>query len=421
MEKETASAAFESIRDSVNAQLERYQKYLVYPFRFPEPLETQFRSYYHHDNLFYALVSIGMGVALLSVSLLVTLLLARPSVMTTSLMHLSLITYLFVAWAAFYKYSTSYLHNVFAAVNIIIVCFVLNMIAFREQDIFKFVYYSSTSIVFFTGFLMFRLPFMWSVRVGVFCILMFALCAVMDTGLTFDAQIGLTTFSISSLAIAYCIVYLMERSVRIQFLQSQLLGIQQVDLHRANSRLKTLIELDTLTQISNRRGFDNKLEAEWKRSLKRSHSVALILFDVDYFKQYNDTYGHDLGDKCLQSLAEAVDSTLTRPTDLLARYGGEEFAVLLPETGLDDAVYVAERIRHCVVELKIPHISSGIAKHVTVSCGVAVMVPSEKNHIDDLIQQADHALYTSKYNGRNRSSSFCDLEYTTEATVPTTA
>ncbi len=174
-------------------------------------------------------------------------------------------------------------------------------------------------------------------------------------------------------------------------------------LLQANDNLKQLVARDSLTQLASRRRFDEYLAQEWHRLTLTQAPLALILCDVDFFKCYNDTYGHQMGDRCLQQVAMALSSAVKRPTDLAARYGGEEFAVILPNTDIDGAVQVAEAIRLQIGALAIPHASSEISSHVTFSLGVAGMIPNPQSSLAALIADADRALYQAKYQGRNRT------------------
>lgn len=135
--------------------------------------------------------------------------------------------------------------------------------------------------------------------------------------------------------------------------------------------LKQQSNIDGLTQIANRRVFDETLHREWLRSRRLKAPLSLIMCDIDHFKLYNDTYGHQAGDLCLQKVAQALRGATKRPEDLAARYGGEEFVIILPETSFAGAIVVAEQVREAVESLRIRHISSKVAKHVTISLGIA--------------------------------------------------
>ncbi len=177
----------------------------------------------------------------------------------------------------------------------------------------------------------------------------------------------------------------------------------------ANEELQRLATLDGLTQIANRRRFDEYLEGEWQRLKREQVALSLILFDVDFFKLYNDTYGHLAGDDCLRQLASALKNIVKRPADLVARYGGEEFAVILPNTEIQGAIYLAETIRQAVRDLAIPHAQSRVCDRITVSLGVVSIVPNCEISPPDLINAADKALYIGKQQGRDQVHAVCDV------------
>jgi diguanylate cyclase (GGDEF)-like protein len=185
--------------------------------------------------------------------------------------------------------------------------------------------------------------------------------------------------------------------------RTQLLLRQMVlALEEANAKLERLSFLDGLTNIANRRRFDEFLDAEWRRCLRSGQPLSLVLADIDFFKAYNDTYGHEAGDEILKKVAGALAATVSRPADLVARYGGEEFVVVLPVTDESGAQYLAERLRSAVEALGIPHAKSAAGAHVTLSVGVATVVPARETSAASLVETADGALYTAKRGGRNR-------------------
>ena len=168
------------------------------------------------------------------------------------------------------------------------------------------------------------------------------------------------------------------------------------------SELEKLSSLDGLTGIANRRRFDQTLEREWNRGARAQQSLALIMCDIDYFKQYNDRYGHQAGDACLRQLAQVLETSLKRGGDLAARYGGEEFAILLPDTGLENATMLAENVREHLQQLGLPHDASLVAPILTASFGVAAIVPTAEMSPSVLIRRADEAMYEAKARGRDR-------------------
>lgn len=174
------------------------------------------------------------------------------------------------------------------------------------------------------------------------------------------------------------------------------------ELKQANEKLEELSNLDALTQISNRRFFDKSLESEWYRLLRTERYLSLILFDIDHFKIYNDCYGHLAGDQCLIEITRAVQFVLKRSSDVLARYGGEEFAVILPDTDQVGAIKIAEQIRDAVRDLQIPNkCMPTYHPYVTISLGIASQIPKAGQSPQDVILQADKALYKAKAKGRD--------------------
>lgn len=174
---------------------------------------------------------------------------------------------------------------------------------------------------------------------------------------------------------------------------------ERIEMEKELERLATT---DALTGIANRRRFDAVLEAEIARAARNGHPLSLLLCDVDHFKRYNDTYGHQRGDTCLESVARALTASLRRPADLATRHGGEEFALILPDTSLEGAAHVAERISAAVRALAIPHVGNDQRGVVTVSTGCASIVGAWT--ADELVALADEALYEAKGRGRDRHS-----------------
>jgi diguanylate cyclase (GGDEF)-like protein len=166
--------------------------------------------------------------------------------------------------------------------------------------------------------------------------------------------------------------------------------------------LDSLANIDSLTDISNRRRFDEKLAVEWRRCQRSGLPLSLIMIDVDNFKAFNDHFGHGAGDICLVTIAATLAANLSRPGDLVARYGGEEFAVILPETDPAGAVRIAERMRESLAEQRMPQAPGDDRGIVTLSAGVAGRVPDERADIAELVATADRKLYEAKTLGRNR-------------------
>jgi diguanylate cyclase (GGDEF)-like protein/PAS domain S-box-containing protein len=174
------------------------------------------------------------------------------------------------------------------------------------------------------------------------------------------------------------------------------------DLERANKSLKELASIDGLTGLNNRRAFDEAIKREWNRCKREQQKLSLIMLDIDYFKLYNDTYGHLEGDNVLKMLSGALTATVRRATDIVARYGGEEFVVILPDTDEEQALEAAHKIQKYVDTLNIPAVKESAYKNVTFSMGVGTTIPSENNDWENTLKQVDQALYQAKEEGRNR-------------------
>jgi diguanylate cyclase (GGDEF)-like protein len=188
---------------------------------------------------------------------------------------------------------------------------------------------------------------------------------------------------------------------RIESTRTKLLEMSR-ELAAANRELENLSRQDGLTGIANRRHFDTYLLTEIKRASRERQPLSLILADVDYFKAYNDRYGHQAGDDCLRRVASALKAVGKRPADLAARYGGEEFAMVLPSTAMEGAVDVAKSLARAIDALEIPHDRSGVSAKLTLSQGIASLVPVHDTTPESVIELADQALYQAKQQGRNR-------------------
>jgi diguanylate cyclase (GGDEF)-like protein len=178
---------------------------------------------------------------------------------------------------------------------------------------------------------------------------------------------------------------------------------------RAQQFLRRLAMLDPLTDIANRRSFDAALPSYWQRARKKGTPLALILVDMDLFKQFNNTYGYQAGDLCLKKIAQTLAECTRSDEERIARFGGEQFAVILPDSDSDTAQPLAEKIRQNVEALQIPHNGEGAKGMVTVSIGIASMQPTQDNHFEQLIARANQALYLAKKHGRNQVALDKDL------------
>lgn len=202
------------------------------------------------------------------------------------------------------------------------------------------------------------------------------------------------------------------------------------DLHTTQLQIQEQAHTDPVTQIANRRFFDNIFKTEWKRATREGKHIALLMIDVDHFKRYNDQHGHHAGDQCLQIIAQSIKAIARRASDVVARHGGEEFVILLPDTSLEDATKLAERLRKNVEEQRIPHSDGALPRIVTISIGVSCCVPVAPRETTGgnseavvypamLLNSADRALYRAKRNGRNQvASELCGSQSISHLSLP---
>jgi diguanylate cyclase (GGDEF)-like protein len=238
-----------------------------------------------------------------------------------------------------------------------------------------------------------------------------------------NAQIILGLLVIASCSIlsgVYVWNYLqLGRAIRLRFERGMLVDtLQQANenLEDSNKRLKIAQEkltrasmTDELTGVANRRHFKAAMAREWRLARRHNNPVSCLMIDIDYFKRYNDSYGHQRGDEILKRIAQEISFHMKRPADLAARYGGEEFVVLLPETSNDAAFMLAERMANGIAALHIPHESSPFGE-ITVCIGVATVIPGEGDKEESLVRYTDMALYEAKNTGRNRVNNAGDIK-----------
>ena len=209
------------------------------------------------------------------------------------------------------------------------------------------------------------------------------------------------TFWFVLIAMGGYLAYVMEAAFRSDYMKNRILALEAERLQLLTQRLQQLSTTDSLTQIANRRHFEQVFDAEWRRCQRSHEPLSLVMVDVDAFKEYNDTYGHPMGDECLRKIAAAINDGCRRSSDLCARYGGEEFVILLPQMREQEALELADNIRQSIQGLAIPHKKS-TAGVVTISAGVACQTPQFDGQAEELIRLADQWLYEAKSAGRNQ-------------------
>ena len=218
----------------------------------------------------------------------------------------------------------------------------------------------------------------------------------------FQAYLVYSSFALASLAVVFAAYrYRMRRMRSLADRLQSLVEERTAALERLNRELQRLTATDGLTGVANRRRFDEALDHEWRRGIRGGTPLACVMIDIDHFKAFNDRYGHLQGDACLRQISQTLVSTARRAGDIVARYGGEEFAVVLPATTAANARLLADQLRTEVAALKIPHDASTTGPYVTISLGVASMVPAQGVSPATLVAAADRALYQAKHSGRN--------------------
>ncbi|MCH7311961.1 GGDEF domain-containing protein [Acinetobacter sp. ANC 4805] len=209
------------------------------------------------------------------------------------------------------------------------------------------------------------------------------------------------TYTFSSF-LGMALAYAIDRQHRENYLQNCMIELNRLELMRQAQQLSILSQQDALTGLANRRYLDEVLENEWKRSIRHEVPITIMMVDIDCFKLYNDTLGHIQGDQCLRRIAILLGSISSRSGDLAARYGGEEFLLLFSMTDKDQALSQVQRLMELVRNIAIAHPRSNVSKYVTISVGVATMIPHLNDSLSEFISKADHALYVAKSNGRNQ-------------------
>lgn len=267
-----------------------------------------------------------------------------------------------------------------------------------ESD--AYLYYAGIMLVYLFGYGFARLDFITASTVGLLIGLAFELVELLVNQPSSKALLANHFFIIGANMVGMAVCYHQERSARLAFFLQKQLAMQNAQLLTQNAKLTRLSAIDGLTGVANRRQFDQVLYDNWRQAREQQQPLALILGDIDHFKQYNDLYGHLAGDQCLIDIASHLEKNVSEQA-LVARYGGEEFAVILPMTDTLQAVDQAERLRQQIEQLRIPH-RQGLAEQVTMSLGVCSLIPRQQDNLRDFIQCVDSALYDAKLSGRNK-------------------
>lgn len=250
--------------------------------------------------------------------------------------------------------------------------------------------------------LVLRLNFRYAAAASTLIFASYAVAIVTYPAMPLALQLNNIAVGLFASVVSLIASYLIAVEHRRHYLKSLQLKMEHAQLLAAQAELQALSLTDSLTGLANRRHFDSQLALQWQDAVRHQAALSVLFIDVDDFKAYNDHYGHQQGDLCLAQIAKALRLALNRPRDLAARYGGEEFVCLLPETDQVNALTVALRIQEAVAELNIPHEKSRVRPSISVSIGLASARPTQQRDANELLRQADEALYQAKGNGRNR-------------------
>ncbi len=262
-------------------------------------------------------------------------------------------------------------------------------------------YYTGIILIITFGNIVVRIRFVYAFGFSIAILLLYIFSIDLVSQMPAEAADNSSLVLLTSAIISLIGNYQLESEMRRDFLLTLLQRINTIKLEETNRKLEQLSISDELTGTANRRHFDMTFEREWNSATRNEYPISLLFLDIDFFKSYNDNYGHQAGDRCLKKIGEALNRSIRRSHDLLARYGGEEFVILLPHTQMEEAFQIAENIRIHIENMDIRHSFSEISNQITVSLGVASTIPKPQTRSSYLIEQADAALYKAKNNGRN--------------------
>ena len=270
-------------------------------------------------------------------------------------------------------------------------------------------YHTGVILIVMFGNIVVRPRFWHAFGVSWLTFLLYILTVTKITPMTPPVMINSSVVLFSAIIISLIANYQMERDLRWNYLRNLLTEIETIRLEKSKAELELLSSSDVLTGLANRRHCDVFLDTEWQMGIRYRTQLSMLFLDVDDFKPYNDHYGHQAGDICLQKIATVIKECVRRPQDLCARYGGEEFIVLLPNTSQESTLQVAEKIRKSVELENITHAYSRVGPHVTISIGVVSMIPQAGLNQNILLEMADKALYNAKKSGRNQIQVFIPI------------
>ena len=393
----------ESKMEAVAISKEALERGGLVAIRFPEALESAFNEYYCSNTLKHVRIALLTGLLLYAVFGIVDLMLLPADRARMWFIRYAIVCPTVTAGLLFTHFSRlrRFTQPVVSFVMLVGSLGIVAMVYFDPTPT-KNYYYSGILLLIMGAFTFVSLRSVYAVTWALTTTLAYETVAIFANKTDPDILIQNTFSIVATIIIGAFSNCLMENYLRRDFLNSLLLENENRQLQKASHELRRLSISDALTNLGNRRHFEGMLDQEWMRALRSGTPVSLILLDIDYFKNFNDTYGHQVGDDCLKVVAEEIGWFARRPGDTSARYGGEEFVLLLPGTDLLQAAGIAEACRARVESLRIPHHHSRVSTVVTVSAGLASLVPDADSCRRDLVEAADKALYKAKSGGRNQ-------------------
>lgn len=398
-----------AVRDEsqIGREFGRGLKYL----KFSPIIEKAFQNYYLHKFIWQIRFAVFAGILLYAIFGILDALILPEVKETLWFIRYGVVCplgFLFLV-ATFSLNSESLIQMLHAGLVVVGGMGIVGMIYVAPSDR-AHLYYAGLMLVVFYAYTFSALRFYYASLSALSVTLLYPLVDVYVVKTDTEQLIANMFFLGSSNVIGLPVSYLLERHIRRDFLLTMLLAFEKRKTERLNMRLKDISYLDGLTGVPNRRKLEEHLSREWDRAKKSGQPLSLLMVDIDFFKRYNDLLGHLEGDECLRKVAQEINRHVRSGMDLVARYGGEEFAVVLPETNEEQARSIAERIRNDVESLKIPHPASEVSRYITVSVGVATLVPEDNLRKEVLVSMADRALYRAKRRGRNRVETFTPTE-----------
>ena len=366
--------------------------------------ERRFRHWYSEKNLYPArLVQFQIFLVFIAAGYLDYVLLGELATLMIFMRYLLFTPLLIVIIVyTFTPYFKKHMQYTFCIAMGITACYV-SLFTLLNADAVAMIYFVGSIIVVFVGFIYAPMLFNYAMGMAVFIFIICMMGVYFNKSFSSEIVEACMLLLLGTLLIALAACYTHERHARENYLYEKSLNLQKDTLQESNIYLQELATIDGLTGIANRRAFDTRLKDEWKRAERTKSHLSVLLLDIDFFKLYNDGYGHQKGDECLIRIAKALQLMVRRPGDFVARYGGEEFVFIVSDSDPDKVLLYAEAIRDTIEQLKISHEYSKVSPYVTSSLGVANIMPSQDEdiNIEQLIRLADRALYQAKSDGRN--------------------